>query len=100
MKGVSEMALEGGTLLGVGRNRIAYRDRWGIVGERHDNWPYQQVFEEGNPEGVYFSPQQMIGYSQNRPNPKFNAEKADVFALGMMLVEVVFKEDLSYIYDF
>jgi hypothetical protein len=42
----------------------------------------------------------MIGYSQNRPNPKYNPVKADVFALGLMLVEIIFGEDLSYIYDY
>lgn len=31
IKGISEMALEG-EVIGVGRNRIAYRDRWGVVG--------------------------------------------------------------------
>jgi hypothetical protein len=70
----------------VGRNRIAHRDRWGVVGERNPGWTYQQVFEDRNTEGVYFSPQQMIGYSQNRLNPKYNPIKADVFALGLMLV--------------
>jgi serine/threonine protein kinase len=49
---------------------------------------------------VYFSPQQMIGYSQNRPSPKYNSFKADVFALGVMLVEIIFGEDLEYIYDY
>jgi hypothetical protein len=32
IKGICEMALDGGTPLGVGRDRIAYRDRWGVVG--------------------------------------------------------------------
>ncbi len=89
IKGISEMALEG-DVIGVGRNRIAHRDRWGVVGERDAGWTYQQVFDEGNAEGVYFSPQQMIGFSQNRPNPKYNPIKADVFALGLMLVEIIF----------
>lgn len=99
VKGISEMALEG-DVMGVGRNRIAHRDRWGVVGERDAGWTYQQVFEEGNIEGVYFSPQQMIGFSQNRPNPKYNPIKTDVFALGLMLVEIIFGEDLSAIYDY
>jgi hypothetical protein len=71
-----------------------------VVGERDVGWTYQQVFEEGNIEGVYFSPQQMIGFSQNRPTPKYNPVKSDVFALGLMLVEIIFGEDLSYIYDY
>ena len=93
------MALEG-QVIGIGQKRIAYRDRWGVIGERDVGWTYQQVFEEGNIEGVYFSPQQMIGFSQNRPTPKYNPVKSDVFALGLMLVEIIFGEDLSYIYDY
>ena len=92
IKGICEMALDGGISLGVGRARIAYRDRWGVVGEKDEGWTYRQVYEEGITEGVYFSPQQMIGYSQSRPTPKYNSFKADVFALGVMLVEIIFGE--------
>lgn len=42
----------------------------------------------------------MIAYSQNKPNPKYSQVKADVFALGVMLVEIIFGENLSYIYDY
>lgn len=99
VKGISEMALDG-EAIGVGQKRIAHRDRWGVVGERESGWTYQQVFEEGNVEGVYFSPQQMIAFSQNRPNPKYNTAKTDVFALGLMLVEIIFGESLADIYDY
>ena len=50
------MALDGGVPLGVGRARVAYRDRWGVVGERDEGWTYQKVYEEGATEGIYFSP--------------------------------------------
>ena len=93
------MIIEGGHV-GVGSRRIAYKDRWGVVGELSPDWAYQQVWEEGITEGVYFSPQQMINFSQGRNNPKYDPLKADVFALGMMLVEVVFKEELTSIYDY
>lgn len=99
IKGISEMALDG-EAIGVGQKRIAHRDRWGVVGERESGWTYQQVYEEGNIEGVYFSPQQMIAFSQNRPNPKYNTAKTDVFALGLMLVEIIFGESLTDIYDY
>lgn len=79
------MAIEGGEI-GIGRKRVAFKDRWGVVGELDTNWTYQQVFEEGIIEGVYFSPQQMIALSQNRQNPYYNASKADVYALGIMLM--------------
>lgn len=42
----------------------------------------------------------MINFSQGRNNPKYDPLKADVFSLGMMLVEVVFKEELASIYDY
>ena len=93
------MIIEGGHV-GVGSKRIAYKDRWGVVGQLSPDWAYQQVWEEGITEGVYFSPQQMINFSQGRNNPKYDPLKADVFSLGMMLVEVVFKEELASIYDY
>jgi len=31
IKGISEMAMEG-DFIGIGHQRIAYRDRWGVVG--------------------------------------------------------------------
>ena len=99
IKGISEMGLDGEPI-GVGQKRIAHRDRWGVVGEREAAWTYQQVYEEGNIEGVYFSPQQMIAFSQNRPSPKYNPAKTDVFALGLMLVEIIFGESLAEIYDY
>jgi len=42
----------------------------------------------------------MIALSQNRQNPNYNTSKADIFALGIMLMEVIFGEDLEYIYDY
>jgi hypothetical protein len=99
ISGVAEMALEWGHI-GFGKNRVAYKGRWGVVGELPPDWAYQQVWEEGITEGVYFSPQQMIGFSQQRPNPKYDPIKTDVFALGLMLVEIVFKEELGFIYDY
>lgn len=42
----------------------------------------------------------MIALSQNRGNPVYNLEKADVFALAMILVEIIFQQDLAEIYDF
>jgi hypothetical protein len=99
ISGISEMALTGGPL-GIGHRRVAYNIRWGVVGEQLPEWTYQQVFEEGVTDGVFFSPQQMIALSQNRTTPKYDPLKADVFALGIMLVEIVFREELSSIYDY
>ena len=42
----------------------------------------------------------MIALSQQRRNPRYDFEKADVFALGVMLVEIVFGKQLSTIYDY
>ena len=42
----------------------------------------------------------MISLSQENPNPKIDMEKVDVFALGIMLVEIIFVDKLSGIYDF
>ena len=42
----------------------------------------------------------MIALSQQRRNPRIDFEKADVFALGVMLVEIIFGKQLSTIYDY
>ena len=97
--GICEMTIEGGSV-GFGYNRIAYKDRWGVVGELTPDWAYRQVLEEGIIDGVFFSPQQMIAFSQGRQNPRYDAIKADVFALGIMLVEIIFQEQLGFIYDY
>lgn len=100
IKGVSEMAAEGGEL-GVGYQRIGYRSRWGVVGEIDSDWTYQQVLENNsNTHGIYFSPQQMIALSQRQPSPKYDRSKSDVFAFGIMLLEIVFQESLASIYDY
>jgi hypothetical protein len=57
------MSIEGG-YFGVGYGRVAYNARWGVVGEKDMGWPYLQVLYEGNPEGVYLSPQLMIALSR------------------------------------
>ncbi len=46
--GISEMAIEGGGI-GIGYERIAFRDRWGIVGEKEITWPYTHIYEGGDP---------------------------------------------------
>lgn len=97
--GICEMSIEGGPV-GIGHNRLAYKDRWGVVGELTSDWVYRQVWEEGITEGVFFSPQQMIAFSQGRASPRYDASKADVFALGIMLVEIIFQELLGFIYDY
>ena len=99
ISGISEMALHNGPL-GIAHGRIGYNMRWGVVGELPVDWNYQQVFNEGVIEGVYLSPQQMISLAQNRAVPRCDPLKADVFALGLMLVEIVFREELASIYDF
>ena len=57
------------------------------------------MYEQNDSSGVFFSPQQMIALSQPR-STKYDVEKADVFALGIMLVEIIFQEDLDHIYDY
>ena len=42
----------------------------------------------------------VIALSQQRRNPRIDFEKADVFALGVMLVEIIFGKQLSTIYDY
>ena len=42
----------------------------------------------------------MLSLSQNKRNPKHDPEKSDVFAFGLMLVEIVFGEPITSIYDF
>jgi len=98
IQGICEMAIEGG-YLGIGYRRIAHNGRWGVVGELPTDWAYQQVYD-GESEGVFLSPQQMISLSQNRQVAKCDPIKADMFSLGIMLVEIIFQEELSFIYDY
>lgn len=93
------MYIEGGHV-GIGYGRVAYNARWGVVGEKEVSWPYHQVLFEGNPEGVFLSPQLMIALSQGLEIPRVDFEKADVFALGIMIVEMIFQEKLDEIYDY
>ena len=37
----------------------------------------------------------MISLSQGKTLPKHNPEKSDIFALGIMLVEMIFQEKLD-----
>lgn len=76
--------------IGIGYGRVAYAGRWGIVGEKPVDWGYKQIIEEDNCYGVFLSPQQMISLSQNRRIPKHTSEKSDVFALGIMLIQMMF----------
>lgn len=41
-----------------------------------------------------------MSLSQGRNLPKHTPEKSDVFALGIMLVEMIFQEKLGYIFDY
>lgn len=99
ISGIAEMAIDGGAI-GIGNGRVAYAGRWGVVGEQPINWAYQQVLEGQSYEGAYLSPQLMISLSQGRTIPKHNAEKSDVYALGIMLVEIIFQEKLYEIFDY
>lgn len=42
----------------------------------------------------------MISLSQGRQVAKCDWIKSDMFALGIMLVEIIFMEQLGYIYDY
>ena len=42
----------------------------------------------------------MIALSQNNENPQVDFEKVDIFALGVMIVEMIFQEKLDEIYDY
>lgn len=49
---------------------------------------------------MYLSPQLVTALSQGNENPKVDFEKADIFALGLMIVEMIFQEKLDEIYDY
>lgn len=77
--------------IGVGHRRVGFAGKWGTVGENPPEWCYQEILKGGCSEGIYLSPQQMISLSQNKPFPKHNPEKSDVFAFGVILIELVFR---------
>jgi hypothetical protein len=72
--------------VGVGRKRIGYSNKWGIVGENNPQWPYQTALDNPLAKGVYLSPQQLHSLEQGKPYPKHNSKKSDVFALGFMMM--------------
>lgn len=77
--------------VGVGKGRIGFAGKWGLVGERGVNWAYQEVFKNPQLKGVYLSPQLMLSLSQEKVYPKHNPKKSDMFSLGIMLLEVIFQ---------
>ena len=97
---ICEMALKSEGYIGFGRERVAYFGRWGTVGEKEDDWAYNQVMCDDDSTNVYFSPQQMLSYSKRLEVADHDPVKSDVFALGLMLVEIVFQESLEEIYDY
>lgn len=42
----------------------------------------------------------MIALSQNKRNPRYDIGKTDVFTFGVMLVEIIFCENLAGMYDY
>ena len=99
MTGVAELCRDGE--VGVGRQRIAFAGKWGIVGEKPNNWAYQQVLRSPEDvEGIFLSPQLMMGLSQQKLYPKHNPIKSDMFALGIMVLEIIFQERLDNVFDY
>jgi hypothetical protein len=86
---VSELCRNGE--VGMGRERIAFAGKWGIVGEKPMNWAYQEVLRDPETAGVFLSPQLMLGLSQEKLYPKHNPSKSDMFALGIMILEIIFQ---------
>lgn len=84
--------------VGVGRKRLGYSNKWGIVGESNAEWAYQTVQDNPQIKGIYLSPQQLQSLKQGRPHPKHNSKKSDVFALGFMMMDIIFQEDLSQMF--
>lgn len=41
-----------------------------------------------------------MSLSQGKSIPKHSAEKSDVFALGIILVEMIFQEKLGFMFDY
>lgn len=86
--------------MGVGRLRIAFSGKWGIVGEKKPDWSYQAVLEDPATKGVYLSPQQLHSLKQGKSYPKHNSKKSDVFALGFMIMEIIFQQNFSELFDY
>lgn len=51
-------------------------------------------------EGVYLSPQLIKQLSQQKSSPVHNPIKSDIFALGIMLIEIIFSENMSCLFDY
>lgn len=75
----------------MGRERIGFAGKWGIVGEKPMNWAYQEVLRDPEVHGVFLAPQLMLGLSQEKLYPKHNPNKSDMFAFGIMVLEIIFQ---------
>jgi len=95
---IAEIGMSGP--FGIGYGRIGYSSRWGILGEKEPDWPYYQVFAENSADGVFLSPQLMLSLSKGSRHPKHDAAKSDIFALGIMIVEILFGSKLDEIFDY
>jgi hypothetical protein len=98
MVGVAELCCN--SEVGMGRGRIGFCNRWGIVGEKPMNWAYQAVLKDSELEGVFLSPQLMLSLSQQKLYPKHNPIKSDMFAFGLMILEIIFSERLDSVFDY
>lgn len=98
MEGVSELCRK--SIVGMSHNRVAHAGKWGIVGEYSDNWQCETVLEDPYAKGIYLSPQQMMALSQGNDPSDCDLSKADMFAFGIMLIEMIFCESLSEIFDY
>lgn len=98
MEGVAELCQR--AVVGVAHNRLAHAGKWGTVGEYAEHWQCDAVLEDPGVRGVYLSPQQMMALSQGQDPAQGDQSKADMFALGIMLLEMVFGESLGEIFDY
>ena len=98
MEGVGELCQRGFT--GVAHRRIAHSGRWGIVGEYPENWISDSILGDPHTKGIYLSPQQIMQLSQGGDPTDCDLTKADMFAFGIMLIEIVFGESMGEIFDY
>lgn len=89
MQGVVELCKR--TIVGVSYNRIAHAGKWGVVGEYNENWHCETIYQNPNAKGIYLSPQQMMALSQGLDPINCDLSKSDMFSLGILLLEIIFK---------
>ena len=58
-------------------------------------WNYERVAKLEKNEKIYLSPELMKAFSKKKKNPNINLKQSDVFIFAIMMLEIIFEEDIQ-----